>query len=74
MSATFDTMEHTILVSKLEHYGVREGELQLMKSFLRGRKQYVEIDGIKSDTIDSVDYFTIQGSKLSYILYIYYVN
>ena len=53
MSTAFDTVEHTILLSKLEHYHVRDDELALMKSFLAGHKQYVEIDGVKSDTNDS---------------------
>ena len=58
------TVEHSILLSKLEHYGVRNSELELMNSFLTSRQQYVEIDGIKSDTINSLNCSTIQGSKL----------
>jgi len=59
MSAAFDTVEHSTLLSKLEHYGVRESELELLTSFLTGRKQYVEIDGIKSEIIDSLNCSTI---------------
>ena len=65
MSAAFDKMDHTVLLTKLEYYGVRGQELKLMASFLSGRKQFVEIYGIKS---------TIQGSKLSCILYICYIS
>ena len=74
MSAAFDTVKHTILLQKLEYYEIRGGELNLFKSFLTNRRQYVEIDGIKSDILESLNCSTIQGSKLSCILYIIYVN
>ena len=61
-------------LQKLEYYGIRGGELNLFKSFLTNRRQYVEIDGIKSDILESLNCSTIQGSKLSCILYIIYVN
>ena len=41
MSAAFDTVEHTILLQKLDYYGIRGGEFNLIKSFLTNRKQYV---------------------------------
>ena len=41
---------------------------------MSGRKQFVEIDGVKSTVIDSLNCSTIQGSKLSYILYICYIS
>ena len=43
MSAAFDTVEHSILLSKLEHYGIRGPELEIIKSFLTDRSQFVEI-------------------------------
>ena len=55
MSTALDTVEHTILLQKLDYYGIRGGELNLIKSFLTNRKQYVEIDGIKSKTLDSLN-------------------
>ena len=74
MSTAFNTVEHTILLQKLEYYRIRGGELNFFKSFLTNRRQYVEIDGIKSDKLESLNCSTIQGSKLSCILYIIYVN
>ena len=74
MSSAFDTVDHQILLSKLEHYGIRGQELKLMLSFLSSRKQFVEIDGIRSDTLQSPDCSVIQGSKLSSLLYTIYVN
>ena len=74
MSSAFDTVDHTLLLSKLEYYGIQNQELALMSSFLSGRKQYVEIDGIKSEILDSIDCSVIQGSKMSSLLYTLYVN
>ena len=41
---------------------------------MSGRKQYVEIDGIKSEILDSIDCSLIQGSKMSSLLYTLYIN
>ena len=37
----FDTVDHGVLLAKLDHYGVRGGTLDLLDSYLRGRAQYV---------------------------------
>ena len=55
MSAAFDTVVYTILLQILDYYGIRGGELNLIRSFLTNRRQYVEIDGIKSDIIESLN-------------------
>ena len=44
LSAAFDTIDSNKLIGKLNYYGVTGAELQIFKSFLTGRKQYVEID------------------------------
>ena len=38
-SNAFDMVEHTILLKKLEYYGIRGIALKLMESYLNGRKQ-----------------------------------
>ena len=50
LSATFDTIDHHILFYILEHLlGITDSALALMKSYLDGRQQWVQIYGVISD-------------------------
>ena len=44
LSAAFDTINHRILENKLYHYGIRDKELELIRSYLRDRNQFIEVD------------------------------
>ena len=44
----FDTVNHSILLTKLDHYGIRGIALQWFKSYLNNRKQYLFINGESS--------------------------
>ena len=74
LSAAFDTIDHCILLKKLEFYGIRGKSLKLMESFLSDRKTYVNIDTFSSNMIEQGPWSCIQGSKLSGLLYTLYTN
>ena len=47
LSKAFDTLDHSILLQQLNHYGIDGKALQLCESYLTNRTQYVEINGVK---------------------------
>ncbi len=49
LSKAFDTLDHTILLEKLRYYGVDGAVPKLFESYLKDRKQYVDIDGTSSE-------------------------
>ena len=69
----FDAVNHQILLSKLEHYGVRGICLNLFKSYLLNRQQCTEIDGTISD-IENTNCRVRQGSIFGPLLFLIYIN
>ena len=65
LSAPFDTVDHGILLQKLDHYRIRGKCLNILQSFLSERTQYVSIDACESEVLPAIDCSVIQGSKLS---------
>ena len=43
LTKAFDTIDHTIMLHKLHHYGIRGTAFEWFKSYLSGRSQQVEI-------------------------------
>ena len=69
----FDTVDHSILLKKLEHYGVRGLANDWFCSYLTNRKQYVSINGSDS-TLKEMRYGVPQGSVLGPLLFLIYIN
>ena len=69
----FDTVNHDILLTKLEHYGIRDNMLSWFQSYLSNREQYVSINGEQSES-HAINCGVPQGSVIGPLLFLIYIN
>ena len=73
LQKAFDTVDHDILLKKLDHYGIRGNANNWIKSYLSNRKQFVSINGFESVLLP-VTIGVPQGSVLGPLLFLLYIN
>ena len=73
LSKAFDTLDHSITLEKLNHYGIRGIVNNLLVSYLKGRFQYTNFDGENKEKLP-VLFGVPQGSILGHLLFFVYIN
>ena len=73
MAKAFDTVNHKILLNRLELLGISGNVLKLLRNYLTDRKQSTMANGITS-RLDNVTCGIPQGSTVGPLMYIIYMN
>ena len=73
LQKVFDTVDHQILLTKLDHYGIRGVFNNRSKSHLSNRNQFISINGHISG-LAAINCSVPQGSVLGPLLFLVYIN
>ena len=69
----FDTVDHQILIQKLNYYGIRGIANNWFSSYLQNRTQFVSINGFGSD-VNAICCGVLQGSIIGPPLFLIYIK
>ena len=73
LKKAFDTVQHGILLDKLEYYGIRSKALLLIKSYLSNRPQYIQVNNNVS-TQQILNSSVPQGSIVGPLFFLFFIN
>lgn len=73
LKKAFDTLNHNILLQKLEYCGIRGTANNIIRSYLKDRQQYVAIEDSRS-SIQTCNIGVPQGSNIGPLLFLIYIN
>ena len=73
LKKAFDTVDHTILLKKMEHYGIRGLSNVWFQNYLSEREQFVYINGAESSK-QKILCGVPQGSVLGPLLFLIFIN
>ena len=73
LKKAFDTIDHNLLMQKLQHYGFRGNCYEYLMSYYANRRQYVYLNGEESDTM-FISNGVPQGSILGPLCFSIFIN